>query len=140
MLILNNKQVASTVKSAKHIDYDNTNSKLEATNIQDAIDEIAEHGGGGGSSEAKNVSYDNTKSQLEIDNVQDMLDFGAFFMSDVPHFLDAEENPEIETPIIDADFFNGHDSTYYAKQSDMDEVKREIQEILSIPIAEEGEF
>ena len=55
---------------ADNIDYDNTTSGLTATNVQDAIDEIAT----GGAVVASAVGYDNTTSGLTATNVQSAVD------------------------------------------------------------------
>lgn len=62
---------------AADITYDPTASGLSATNVQDAIDEVAASGGGGGGSpanDAADVSYDPTASGLSSTNVQDAID------------------------------------------------------------------
>lgn len=61
------------VPDAEDIPYDNTTSGLMATDVQAAIDEIAQGGGGGGTA-ASAVSYDNTGSGLSATNVQDAID------------------------------------------------------------------
>jgi len=61
------------VPDAEDIPYDNTTSGLMATDVQNAIDEIAQGGGGGGTAAAA-VSYDNTGSGLTATNVQDAID------------------------------------------------------------------
>jgi hypothetical protein len=61
------------VPDAEDIPYDNTTSGLMATDVQNAIDEIAQGGGGGGTA-ASAVSYDNTGSGLTATNVQDAID------------------------------------------------------------------
>lgn len=58
---------------AEDVPYDNTQSGLMATDVQSAIDEIAQGGGGGGTA-ASAVSYDNTQSGLVATNVQDAID------------------------------------------------------------------
>lgn len=55
---------------ADNIDYDNTTSGLTATNVQDAIDEIAS----GGAVVASAVGYTNTSSGLSATDVQDAID------------------------------------------------------------------
>lgn len=57
--------------SADGITYDNTDSGLSATNVQDAIDEVASAGGGG---TAASITYDNTSSGLLADDVQEAID------------------------------------------------------------------
>lgn len=52
---------------ADDVDYDNTESGLTATDVQDAIDEI-------NSKDAGDISYDNTSSGLTATNVQDAID------------------------------------------------------------------
>lgn len=61
------------VPDAEDVPYDNTQSGLMATDVQAAIDELAQGGGGGGTA-ASAVSYDNTDSGLAATNVQDALD------------------------------------------------------------------
>ena len=55
---------------AENVGYDNTDSGLTATNVQDAIDELAQ----GGTVDADDVAYDNTQSGLTATNVQDAID------------------------------------------------------------------
>jgi len=59
------------IENAKKILYDNSTSGLVATNIQDAIDELASSDGGG---TAESVSYDNSLTTLSAMNVQDAID------------------------------------------------------------------
>ena len=59
--------------AADDVTYDNTDSGLTATNVQAAIDELAQ-GGSGSTVEADDVSYDNTDSGLSATNVQDAID------------------------------------------------------------------
>lgn len=62
---------------AKDVEYDNTDSGLEAENVQDAIDELQEeieNIGPGGTPSAADVTYDNSESGLEAENVQDAID------------------------------------------------------------------
>ena len=54
---------------ADEVAYDNTESGLEATDVQAAIDELNSKSG-----EAENVSYDNTESGLEATDVQAAVD------------------------------------------------------------------
>lgn len=61
------------VPDAEDVPYDNTGSGLMATDVQAAIDELAQGGGGGGTAAAA-VSYDNTGSSLTATNVQDAID------------------------------------------------------------------
>ena len=61
------------VPDAEDVPYDNTGSGLMATDVQAAIDELAQGGGGGGTA-ASAVSYDNTGSGLTATNVQDAID------------------------------------------------------------------
>ena len=56
---------------ADDVAYDNTQSGLTATNVQSAIDELAQ---GGGTVEADDVSYDNTQSGLTATDVQSAID------------------------------------------------------------------
>ena len=58
---------------ADDVCYDNTTSGLTATDVQAAIDEVAQGGGGGGGT-AASVSYDNTGSGLAATDVQDAID------------------------------------------------------------------
>ena len=51
--------------------YDNTESGLDSTDVQGAIDELA---AGAGGSTAATTTYDNTESGLEAENVQDAID------------------------------------------------------------------
>lgn len=54
------------------IGYDNSETGLEATNMQAAIDEL--DGKIKASDEASEITYDNTESGLEAENVQDAVD------------------------------------------------------------------
>ena len=56
---------------AGDVDYDNTNSGLQADDVQEALDEIAANMGEG---TAADTTYDNTESGLAADNVQDAID------------------------------------------------------------------
>lgn len=56
---------------ASDVDYDNTGSGLTATDVQDAIDELAS---GARSMPASSVTYDNTVSGLTASDVQDAID------------------------------------------------------------------
>ena len=58
------------VPDAEDIPYDNTTSGLTATDLQAAVDELAQ----GGSAAASAVSYDNTGSGLLATDVQDAID------------------------------------------------------------------
>ena len=58
---------------ADEVGYDNSVSGLNATNVQSAIDEIAQGGGGGGGT-AASVSYNNSTSGLSATNVQNAID------------------------------------------------------------------
>lgn len=53
-------------KDAGDIAYDNTGSGLTATNVQDAIDEVAQGGGGGGPVVIKTVNSDGSMSNAQI--------------------------------------------------------------------------
>jgi len=64
-------QLPSIPSDASDIDYDNTGSGLTATDVQEAIDELAQSGGGG---TAASISYDNTGSGLSATDVQDAID------------------------------------------------------------------
>lgn len=57
--------------SATDVTYDNTGSGLSASDVQDAIDELA---AGAGGSTAASTSYDNTGSGLSATNAQDAID------------------------------------------------------------------
>ena len=56
---------------ADNVTFDNTGTSLQATTVQDAIEELAQ---GGGSVDADDVSYDNTSSGLSATNVQSAID------------------------------------------------------------------
>lgn len=58
--------------TAGNVSYVNTTSGLTATDVQAAIDELAQ--GSGGTVEADDVSYDNTSSGLAATNVQGAID------------------------------------------------------------------
>ena len=57
--------------TASDTTYDNTESGLEADNVQEAIDELAQSGGGG---TAATTTYDNTESGLQSTDVQGAID------------------------------------------------------------------
>lgn len=57
--------------SAADVTYDNTGSGLSASDVQDALDELA---AGAGGSTAASTSYDNTGSGLAATNAQDAID------------------------------------------------------------------
>ena len=57
--------------TAVDVTYDNTTSGLDATTVQEAIDEVVDNLGSG---TADSITYDNTTSGLEAENVQDALD------------------------------------------------------------------
>lgn len=65
-------QLPPIPSDASDIEYDNTQSGLTATDVQEAIDELAQGGGGGGT--AASISYDNTGSGLSATDVQDAID------------------------------------------------------------------
>lgn len=69
---INSKALSTDISlDSSDIDYDNTQSGLSATDVQEAIDELAQ-GGGGGS--AADITYDPTTSRASATNVQDALD------------------------------------------------------------------
>lgn len=69
---INSKALSTDISlDSSDIDYDNTGSGLTADNVQDALDELAQ-GGGGGS--AADITYDPTTSGASATNVQDALD------------------------------------------------------------------
>lgn len=71
---VNNKALSSDISlDSSDIDYDNKASGLTATDVQEAIDELAQGGGGGGGS-ASDITYDPTTSGASATNVQDALD------------------------------------------------------------------
>ena len=57
--------------TAAGVSYDNTESGLESTDVQGALDELAD---GAGGSTAATTTYDNTESGLEATNCQDAID------------------------------------------------------------------
>ena len=57
--------------TAESVTYDNTESELESTDVQGAIDELAS---GAGGSTAATTTYDNSESGLEAENCQDAID------------------------------------------------------------------
>ena len=66
-------QLPPIASTATDVTYDNTQSGLTAEDVQEAIDELAQGGGGGGGS-AANVTYDPTTSGLTATNVQEAID------------------------------------------------------------------
>ena len=71
---INSKALSTDISlDSSDIDYDNTGSGLTATDVQEAIDELAQGGGGGGGS-AADITYDPTTSGASATNVQDALD------------------------------------------------------------------
>ena len=69
---VNNKPLSSDITlDASDVPYDSTSSSLNATDVQEAIDELA---AGAGGSTAATTTYDNTDSGLSASNVQDALD------------------------------------------------------------------
>lgn len=70
---INGKALSADISlDSSDIDYDNTQSGLTATDVQDAIDELAQGGGGGGS--AADITYDPTASGLSATDVQEAID------------------------------------------------------------------
>ena len=70
---INGKGLSADISlDSSDIDYDNTQSGLTATDVQEAIDELAQGGGGGGS--AADITYDPTISGLSATDVQDAID------------------------------------------------------------------
>lgn len=67
-------EINAAYKDAANIEFDNDGTGMTATNVQAAIVEAYNHGGGGGGSTAAAVSYDNTDSGLTATNVQDAID------------------------------------------------------------------
>lgn len=65
----------AALATASTASYNNSTSGLSATNVQDAIDEIVD-AGGGGSVDADDVSFDNTATGMSATNVQDAIDEG----------------------------------------------------------------
>lgn len=64
-------QLPPIASTAADVTYDNTGSGLSASDVQEAIDELA---AGAGGSTAATTSYDNTGSGLSATNAQDALD------------------------------------------------------------------
>ena len=81
------------VPDAEDVPYDNTGSGLMASDVQSAIDEIAQGGGGGGTA-ASAVSYDNTGSGMSATNVQDAIDEVLGGIPTVPSAYTS--NPEMD--------------------------------------------
>lgn len=73
-IVKNNIDYTSTPSSASMLPYDNFGSGLDATNVQDAIDEIAETGGGGG---AKKLS-DLTDVDISGQTVGQVLKYNGY--------------------------------------------------------------
>ena len=102
-IIRNGIKYSAATEAALNINYNNTDSKMAASTVQGAIDELSRRvvnitqaeydalgdykytnnvlyhitdaeGGGDFSGAAADVSYDNTESELEATNVQDALD------------------------------------------------------------------
>lgn len=70
----------SSPKNAKDIKYDNSNSNLESTNIQDAIDEIYENGGSGSSVDN---DIELTKAEYEALSEEEKMNGNNYFITDV---------------------------------------------------------
>lgn len=70
----------SSSKNAKDIKYDNSNSNLESTNIQDAIDEIYENGGSGSSVDN---DIELTKAEYEALSEEEKMNGNNYFITDV---------------------------------------------------------
>ena len=76
--------------AANAVSYDNTVSGLTATNVQAAIDELAQ--GGSESPAASAVTYSNTTSGLTATNVQDAIDELAQESADFGTAIDISSN------------------------------------------------
>ena len=72
------------------IGYDNSESGLEATTVQGAIDELDSKIKA--SDEASEITYDNTESELEATNVQGAIDEVAQDMSNLTNDVDILKN------------------------------------------------
>lgn len=64
-------QLPPIASTAADVTYDNTGSGLSASDVQEALDELA---AGAGGSTAASTSYDNTGSGLSATNAQDAID------------------------------------------------------------------
>ena len=67
-------EINAAYKDAANIEFDNDGTGMTATNVQAAIVEAYNHGGGGGASAAADVTYDNTTSGLTATNAQAAID------------------------------------------------------------------
>lgn len=67
----NDSFVLQSEKTANNISYSNTASKMDAENVQQAIDELKSQQGSG---KADGITYDNTTSKLKAENVQAAID------------------------------------------------------------------
>lgn len=80
--------------TAAETSYDNTESGLESTDVQRALDELAS---GAGGSTAATTTYDNTESRLEAENVQDAID------EVVDKISGGGGTVRVETPLINSE-------------------------------------
>lgn len=67
----NDSFMLQSEKTANNISYSNTASKMDAENVQQAIDELKSQQGSG---KADGITYDNTTSKLKAANVQAAID------------------------------------------------------------------
>lgn len=67
----NDSFVLQSEKTANNISYSNAASKMDAENVQQAIDELKSQQGSG---KADGITYDNTTSKLKAENVQAAID------------------------------------------------------------------
>lgn len=82
--IYSSEYADATPTPASAITYDGTESGLSATNVQDAIDELA--GEIPSSFDADEITYDNTTSGLTADDVQEAIDEVNGKFSDISQF------------------------------------------------------
>lgn len=97
--------------SAEEITYDNTTSELEATNVQDAIDELTDKisQGGGSSSEAKNINYI-PNEYVDKTNVQSTIDILMGIDRDLNHVYYLTVSDDENSVTIDCEQLGIHDT------------------------------
>ncbi len=99
-------------KDAGDIAYDNTGSGLTATNVQDAIDEVAQGGGGGGSSAWQSAGSETGSTPISIPA-------GANELLVIAHYNDLYKSVNIPVSILDATAKNFQEGSSFSSQRDV---------------------